>query len=54
MTFQLRLGSMSQPIRYPELARALEVEVGQRAPAADVRRAVLALRGAKGMVLGRG
>jgi UDP-N-acetylmuramate dehydrogenase len=51
VTFQLRLGSMSQPIRYPELARALEVEVGQRATAADVRRAVLALRNAKGMVL---
>jgi UDP-N-acetylmuramate dehydrogenase len=51
VTFQLRLGSMSQPIRYPELARALEVEVGQRAPAADVRQAVLALRSAKGMVL---
>jgi UDP-N-acetylmuramate dehydrogenase len=51
VTFQLRLGSMSQPIRYPELARALEVEVGQRAPAADVRRAVLALRSTKGMVL---
>jgi UDP-N-acetylmuramate dehydrogenase len=51
VTFQLRLGSMSRPIRYPELARALEVEVGQRAPAADVRQAVLALRSAKGMVL---
>jgi UDP-N-acetylmuramate dehydrogenase len=51
VTFQLRLGTMSQPIHYPELARALEVEVGQRAPAADVRQAVLALRSAKGMVL---
>ncbi|HET8914993.1 MAG TPA: UDP-N-acetylmuramate dehydrogenase [Propionibacteriaceae bacterium] len=51
VTFQLRLGSMSQPIRYPELARVLGVEVGQRAPAAEVRQAVLALRSAKGMVL---
>jgi UDP-N-acetylmuramate dehydrogenase len=51
VTFQLRVGSMSQPIRYPELARALGVEVGQRAPAAEVREAVLALRTAKGMVL---
>jgi UDP-N-acetylmuramate dehydrogenase len=51
VTFQLPLGSMSQPIRYPELARVLGVEVGQRAPAADVRQAVLALRTAKGMVL---
>jgi UDP-N-acetylmuramate dehydrogenase len=51
VTFQLRLGSMSQPIRYPELARTLGIEVGQRAPAAEVRQAVLALRTAKGMVL---
>jgi UDP-N-acetylmuramate dehydrogenase len=51
VTFQLRLGSMSQSIRYPELARALDVEVGRRAPAAEVREAVLALRTAKGMVL---
>jgi UDP-N-acetylmuramate dehydrogenase len=51
VTFQLALGSMSQPIRYPELARLLGVEVGQRAPTAEVRQAVLALRSAKGMVL---
>jgi UDP-N-acetylmuramate dehydrogenase len=51
VTFQLLLGSMSQPIRYPELARALGVEVGQRARAAEVRQAVLSLRTAKGMVL---
>jgi UDP-N-acetylmuramate dehydrogenase len=51
VSFQLPLGSMSQPIRYPELARALGVEAGRRAPAADVREAVLALRSAKGMVL---
>ena len=51
VTFQLPLGSMSQPIRYPELARVLGVEVGQRAAAAEVRDAVLALRSAKGMVL---
>jgi UDP-N-acetylmuramate dehydrogenase len=51
VTFQLPLGSMSQPIRYPELARMLGVAVGQRAPAAEVRQAVLALRSAKGMVL---
>jgi UDP-N-acetylmuramate dehydrogenase len=51
VTFQLRLGSLSQPIRYPELARALGVEVAQRAPTPEVRQAVLALRTAKGMVL---
>jgi UDP-N-acetylmuramate dehydrogenase len=51
VTFQLRLGSMSAPIRYPELARALEVAVGDRVPAFAVREAVLALRRSKGMVL---
>ncbi|RYZ26123.1 MAG: UDP-N-acetylmuramate dehydrogenase, partial [Propionibacteriaceae bacterium] len=51
VTFQLRLGSLSAPVRYAELARALGVEVGARVPAAEVREAVLALRRAKGMVL---
>jgi UDP-N-acetylmuramate dehydrogenase len=51
VTFQLPLGTMSQPIRYPELARILGIDVGHRAPAAEVREAVLALRTAKGMVL---
>lgn len=48
--FQLRMGD-SEPIAYAELARTLGVEIGQRAPLADVRDAVLALRGGKGMVL---
>lgn len=51
VTFQLKLGSLSAPVRYPELARVLGVEVGSRAPATDVREAVLALRRSKGMVL---
>ena len=50
VTFQFPLGDLSAPVRYAELARVLGVEVGQRVPAADVRDAVLALRGAKGMV----
>jgi UDP-N-acetylmuramate dehydrogenase len=41
----------SRPIRYAELARTLGVEVGETAPLADVREAVLALRRGKGMVL---
>ncbi|MHA7306666.1 UDP-N-acetylmuramate dehydrogenase [Arthrobacter sp. TMN-49] len=49
--FQLLLGRMSAPIKYGELARTLGVEVGQRANSLDVRRAVLALRTSKGMVL---
>jgi len=51
VAFQLRLGTLSAPVRYAELARALGVEVGARAPLADVRAAVLALRTRKGMVL---
>jgi UDP-N-acetylmuramate dehydrogenase len=39
------------PIRYAELARALSVPNGQRAPAGMVRKAVVELRRAKGMVL---
>ncbi|MBX9244932.1 UDP-N-acetylmuramate dehydrogenase [Actinotalea ferrariae] len=48
---QLRLGTMSAPVAYPELARRLGVAVGEKAPLADVRAAVLELRTGKGMVL---
>jgi UDP-N-acetylmuramate dehydrogenase len=41
----------SGPLRYAELARALDVPVGGRARLADVRAAVLALRRRKGMVI---
>ena len=51
VTFQLRLGDLGAPVRYAELARTLGVEVGERAPAAAVREAVLGLRRGKGMVL---
>lgn len=51
VTFQFRLGDLGAPIAYAELARALGVEVGERAPAAAVRDAVLGLRRSKGMVL---
>jgi UDP-N-acetylmuramate dehydrogenase len=49
--FALEASDRSAPIRYAELARALGVELGARAPLADVRAAVLALRRGKGMVL---
>src|SRR4051794_8566033 len=51
VTFQLQIADISRPLRYAELARAVGVEVGGRAPLGEVRRAVLALRRAKGMVL---
>jgi UDP-N-acetylmuramate dehydrogenase len=49
--FELEASALSAPIRYAELARALGVGLGERAPLADVRDAVLALRRGKGMVL---
>lgn len=51
VTFQLRAGDLGTPVRYAELARALGVEPGRRAPVKDVREAVLELRRGKGMVL---
>ncbi len=51
VTFQLRFGTLAAPVRYGELARGLGVEIGERAPLADVRETVLALRSGKGMVL---
>ncbi|HEY5134566.1 MAG TPA: UDP-N-acetylmuramate dehydrogenase [Candidatus Nanopelagicales bacterium] len=51
VTLALRMSPTSAPIRYAELARSLGVDVGARAPLAELREAVLALRRAKGMVL---
>ncbi len=51
VTFQLRLGDLGAPVRYGELAAALGVEVGGRAPLSAVREAVLRLRRRKGMVV---
>jgi UDP-N-acetylmuramate dehydrogenase len=51
VTFGLVRDSMSAPMRYAELAARLGVGVGEQAPLADVRDAVLALRRGKGMVL---
>ncbi len=51
VTLRLSRSDSSTPVRYAELARALGVSVGDRAPLADVRSAVLALRAGKGMVL---
>jgi UDP-N-acetylmuramate dehydrogenase len=51
VVFQLRHGDLSAPVRYGELAARLGIGVGQRAPLAQVRAAVLALRRGKGMVL---
>jgi len=49
--FRLARDTQGGPILYPELARALGLAAGARAPIASVRHAVLALRGSKGMVV---
>ncbi len=49
--FQLRVGEMTAPIRYSELANALSVEVGGKAPVVATREATLKLRESKGMLL---
>ena len=51
VTFQLTVGTLGTSVGYAELARTLGVELGQRAPLAAVRDAVLGLRRGKGMVL---
>ncbi len=51
VTFGLARTGASMPVGYAELARRLGVEVGQSAPLADVRAAVVELRRGKGMVL---
>src|SRR5262249_42967895 len=51
LTLRLTESPRSTPVRYPELARALGVEVGARAGLDEVRAAVLKLRAGKGMVL---
>jgi UDP-N-acetylmuramate dehydrogenase len=51
VTFALRADAgSSTPVRYAELARTLGVELGETAPLAAVRAAVLDLRRSKGMV----
>ncbi|MHC1561976.1 UDP-N-acetylmuramate dehydrogenase [Actinomycetospora sp. C-140] len=49
--FRLSTDGLSAPVRYAELARALDVAPGTRVPVAAAREAVLALRRGKGMVL---
>lgn len=54
VSLQLRIGTLSTPIVYPELARRLGVDEGARAETSEVRAAVLELRGSKGMLLDTG
>jgi UDP-N-acetylmuramate dehydrogenase len=54
VTFALDPDPLGRPVRYAELARALDIEVGERAPLAAVRETVLTLRRRKGMVVDDG
>lgn len=49
--FQIRIGEISSPITYAELAKKLGINVGDKAPVVATRKAVMELRGAKGMLL---
>ena len=49
--FRLPRAESSAPIRYPELGKALGIAEGGRAPLAQVRDTVIALRRGKGMVV---
>lgn len=51
VTFQLSLGSLSQPVGYADLATQLGVPLGARVPLEEARDAVLAQRARRGMVL---
>ena len=51
--FNLRQGEITTPITYSELATKLGIEVGEKAPVAATRKAVLELRAMKGMLLNK-
>lgn len=51
VTFQFKVGDLSQPIAYADLARGLGVEAGERVPLAEAREGVLEQRRRRGMVL---
>lgn len=51
VTFQHKIGNLSAPIAYAELARQLGAQAGDRVPMDKVREKVLEIRGSKGMVL---
>ena len=50
VTFQLRRGEYSLPVKYQELADALHVPLESKVPITELREAVLALRRKKGML----
>jgi UDP-N-acetylmuramate dehydrogenase len=51
VTFRLTEQKLSRPVRYPDMAAELGVQIGEQVPAADARAAVIAVRSRKGMVI---
>ena len=51
VAFQLRIGEMTSPITYSELASALGVSLGEKSSVSKCREKVLELRSRKGMLL---
>ena len=51
VAFQLRIGESTTPITYLELAKKLEIEIGDKASVVACRAAVMELRANKGMLL---
>jgi UDP-N-acetylmuramate dehydrogenase len=51
VAFDLEESALGRPVAYAELAGALGIALGERAPLAEQREAVLALRRGKGMVV---
>jgi len=49
--FQIRIGEISDPITYVELAKKLGIDPGDKATVKETRAAVLELRSSKGMLL---
>ncbi len=51
VTFRLAVGPLSAPVRYPELADVLGVQLGDQVEGTEARSAVIHLRQRKGMVI---
>lgn len=51
VTFRLQMSDQSLPIAYPQVADALDLDIGTQVPLALLRKVVLALRASKGMVV---
>jgi UDP-N-acetylmuramate dehydrogenase len=51
VTYRLERAELCAPIRYEDLLTALDIKKGEQVPLADARRAVIAVRAEKGMIV---